>query len=302
MRPEIDIDAALQHGTPHRKPWGDNMVWVPGGTFRMGSNRHYPEEAPAHRVAVAGFWIDRTPVTNSQFARFVAATGHVTFAEIPPDPKNYPVALPHMLYAGSLVFRRPLERVQADHWGHWWNFMKGADWRHPWVLAARSKASATILWFTSPIRMHSPTRAGPARICPREAEWEFAARGGEEGAEFAWGDELTSGRQVNGQHLARSVSLAKPGAGRLRAHVSGRRLSANDYGLYDMIGNVWEWTSDWFSARHQPDAAKPCCIPKNPRGGEEKPELRSLPARKPNPAQGAQGRILLMRAKLLQAL
>src|SRR6185295_4383040 len=105
MRPEIDIDAALQHGTPHRKPWGDNMVWIPGGTFRMGSNRHYPEEAPAHRVAVAGFWIDRTPVTNSQFARFVAPPRQVTPAENPAAPKTCPDDLAPRLYAGSLVFR-----------------------------------------------------------------------------------------------------------------------------------------------------------------------------------------------------
>jgi formylglycine-generating enzyme required for sulfatase activity len=146
----------------------------------MGSNRHYPEEAPAHRVAVAGFWIDRAPVTNSQFARFVAATGHVTLAEIPPDPKAYPGALPHMLYAGSLVFRRPLERVHADHWGHWWNFMKGADWRHPLgpgstiegigdhpvVHVAYQDALAYARW------------AG--KDLPTEAEWEFAGRNEEE--------------------------------------------------------------------------------------------------------------------------
>jgi formylglycine-generating enzyme len=109
------IAPSIALGEPHRKPWGDDMIWIPGGTFRMGSDRHYPEEAPSHRVAVEGFWIERTPVTNRQFRRFVEATGHVTLAEIPPDPKDYPGALPHMLYAGSLVFRRPLERVLADH-------------------------------------------------------------------------------------------------------------------------------------------------------------------------------------------
>ena len=105
-----------------------NMIWIPGGTFRMGSDKHYPEEAPVHRVTVDGFWIDRTPVTNRQFKQFVRATGHVTFAEIPPDPKNYPGALPHMLYAGSLVFTPPGHPVDLINWDEWWVFLKGADW------------------------------------------------------------------------------------------------------------------------------------------------------------------------------
>jgi sulfatase modifying factor 1 len=108
-----------------------DMVWVPGGTFSMGSNDHYPEEAPVHHVRVDGFWIDRTPVTNRQFKDFVKATGHKTFAEIAPDPKDYPGALPHMLYAGSLVFVPPPSVNGLRDWSQWWTFMKGADWRHP---------------------------------------------------------------------------------------------------------------------------------------------------------------------------
>ena len=107
------------------------MVSIPGGTFRMGSDKHYPEEAPAHRVTVDGFCIDRTPVTNRQFKEFVRATGHKTFAEIPPNPRDYPGALPHMLYAGSLVFSPPAHAVDTRDWSQWWQFMKGADWRHP---------------------------------------------------------------------------------------------------------------------------------------------------------------------------
>jgi formylglycine-generating enzyme len=109
-----------------------NMVWIPGGMFRMGSDRHYPEEAPVHRVSVDGFWIDQTPVTNRQFKEFVRATGHKTFAEIPPDPKNYPDAVPHMLYAGSLVFTPPRPPVDLKNLGAWWAYMKGAYWRHPY--------------------------------------------------------------------------------------------------------------------------------------------------------------------------
>ena len=109
-----------------------DMVFIPGGTFRMGSDSHYPEEAPAHRVTVDGFWIDRTPVTNRQFKEFVQATGHVTFAEIAPDPKNYPGALPHMIFAGSLVFTPPSRPVDLRDWSQWWTLLKGADWRHPY--------------------------------------------------------------------------------------------------------------------------------------------------------------------------
>ncbi|HEY2424757.1 MAG TPA: SUMF1/EgtB/PvdO family nonheme iron enzyme, partial [Pseudolabrys sp.] len=108
------------------------MIWIPGGTFAMGSNDHYPEEAPVHRVTVDGFWIDRTPVTNRQFKAFVKATGHTTLAEIPPDPKHYPGALPHMLYAGSLVFAPPSRPVDLRDWSQWWTFLKGADWRRPY--------------------------------------------------------------------------------------------------------------------------------------------------------------------------
>src|SRR5262249_39442510 len=124
---ETDIAATQPRSAHAASP--HNMMWIPGGTFRMGSDKHYPEEAPAHRVTVDTFWIDRTPVTNREFRKFVNATGHVTFAEIKPDVKDYPGVLPHMLKAGSLVFTPPQHAVDLRDWSQWWDFKFGANWR-----------------------------------------------------------------------------------------------------------------------------------------------------------------------------
>ena len=141
------------------------MVLVPGGTFRMGSDRHYPEEAPVHRVTVDGFRIDRTPVTNRQFKAFIKATGHKTFAEIAPDPKDYPGALPHMIYAGSLVFVPPPAVQGLRDWSQWWQFMKGACWRHPYGPKSNINTSDNHPSCMCHFRMRSLTRSGRARTC-----------------------------------------------------------------------------------------------------------------------------------------
>ena len=247
----------------------DGMIVIAGGTFRMGSDRHYPEERPVHRVTVDSFWIDATPVTNRQFKEFVKATGHVTSAEIPPRAEDYPGALPHMLYAGSLVFTPPSHPVNLNDWSQWWQFLKGANWRHPYgpksninnldhhpvVHVAYSDALAFARW------------AG--KDLPTEAEWEFAARGGLDGAEYAWGDEFTP----DGNHRANTwqgnfphENLNRDGFARTSPV---KAFPPNGYDIYDMIGNVWEWTSDWYSQKHEADAPKACCIPENPRGARE---------------------------------
>lgn len=247
----------------------ENMIWLPGGRFLMGSNQHYPEEAPIHQVEVDGFFIDRTPVTNAEFGRFVEETGYVTFAEHPPDPKDYPGILPEMLFAGSLVFERPEHPVSDfDDWSQWWSFRKGANWRqplgpgkdpafpdHPVVHVVYEDALAFAHW------------AG--KSLPTEAEFEFAARGGLDGAEFAWGDELVPG----GQYLANFWQGEFPSENlKLDGYERTSPVGAfppNGYGLHDTIGNVWEWTSDWFAERHMAHPQKACCVPRNPRGATE---------------------------------
>jgi formylglycine-generating enzyme required for sulfatase activity len=242
------------------------MVRIPGGTFRMGSDKHYPEEAPAHRVSVDGFWMDATPVTNAQFRAFVEATGYVTWAEIDPDPKDYPGAKASMLKAGGLAFTPPRKPVDLRDFSQWWRFTFGANWRrpygkgshigglddHPVVQIAYKDAEAYATW------------AG--KELPTEAEWEFAARGGLDEAEFAWGNEFTPG----GKHMANTwqgnFPLENEQADGFARTSPVRAFPVNGYGLHDMIGNVWEWTTDWFSSRHPADAAKACCVPKNPRG------------------------------------
>ena len=248
---------------------GPEMIAVPGGSFLMGSDRHYPEEAPAHRVTVDGFYIDANPVTNREFREFVAATGHVTLAEIAPDAAKYPGALPKMLKPGSLIFNPPKRAGDLRDWSRWWKFQFGANWKrpygpgssstalgdHPVVHIAYSDAVAYAKW------------AG--KDLPTEAEWEFAARGGLDGAEYAWGDEFTPGSK----HMANTWQGAFPIENLLDdgyARTSPvNAFPPNGYGVYDMIGNVWEWTADWYAPRHEAESAKPCCIPRNPRGGRE---------------------------------
>jgi formylglycine-generating enzyme len=244
-----------------------HMVMIPGGTFRMGSDRHYPEEAPVHRVTVAPFWIDRTPITNRQFRQFVDTTGYVTVAEIAPDAKDYPGALPHMLKAGSLVFTPPRRPVDLKDWSQWWKFEFGANWRRPY---GRGKSNhgldehpvVHVAW--QDVEAYA---AWAGKELPTEAEWEFAARAGLDDAEYAWGDELTP----EGRHMANTWQGAFPNEN-LSTDGYARTspveaFPANAYGVHDMIGNVWEWTTDWFSTRHASDEPKACCIPENPRGG-----------------------------------
>lgn len=252
----------------------EGMRFIEGGIFTMGSERFYPEEAPMRPVRVDAFWIDETPVTNAAFQRFVEETGYRTVAEIPPDPRDYPGLDPADARAGSLLFQPTSGPVDLSDWSQWWTFSFGTDWHHPHgpdsrldgledhpvVHIAHADAAAYAKW------------AG--KRLPTEAEWEFAARGGIEGVDYAWGDALAP----EGRMLANYWQGAFPHGNTLEDGFERtspvRSYPPNGFGLYDMIGNVWEWTNDWFTQpRIERKTRGSCCVPSNPRGGTRRDSL-----------------------------
>lgn len=255
-----------------RNPNCRDMQWIEGAAFFMGSEHFYPEERPVRKVRVDSFWIDETPVTNREFAVFVAETGYVTFAEVAPDPRDYPGMAPDMAHPGSLVFNPTSGPVDLGDVTRWWRFDFGADWRHPWgagssidgmedhpvVQLAYQDALAYAQW------------AG--KELPTEAEWELAARGGLDRKAFAWGDELAPGGKMLANYWQGAFPYANQLAKGWERTSPVRSYPANGYGLFDMIGNVWEWTIDWWAlhSNHKKPFKGACCIPANPRGGKER--------------------------------
>ncbi len=241
------------------------MVWIPGGEFLMGSDDFYAEERPVHAVVVDGFWMDRFTVTVADYRHFVETTRYVTVAERPPDPAAYPGADPKLLVPGALVFRKARSAVRLDDYRNWWEWVPGAEWRrpegpgshlrgraqHPVVQIAYEDAEAYAAW------------AGKA--LPTEAEWEFAARGGLEAAVFPWGNDASP----KGRMMANTWQGEFPWQNLRLDGFEGTSpvgtFPPNGYGLFDMAGNVWEWTSDFFTPRHPDEGAASCCAPRNPR-------------------------------------
>ena len=248
-------------------------VLVPGGEFRMGSEGFDPEEGPVRTAVVADLWVDEHPVTNAAFRRFVKATGHVTGAEVPPTPEDFPGAEPGDLVPGSLVFRRTSGPVALDDWTRWWHWVPGADWRHPEgpgsTLHGRELHPVVHVGYEDAAAYAAWAR----RRLPTEAEWEHAARGGLDQATYAWGDDPEPGGRIMANRWFGRFpweNLSRQGFDRTSPV---KRFPANGYGLYDVTGNVWEWTASPWAATPDPGSAAAaeehgCCAPHLPTLGE----------------------------------
>jgi len=263
---------------PAPGPARPGMVWIPGGEFSMGAEdprglAHggpdpMSDARPIHRVYVDGFFMDQTEVTNEQFAKFVKATGYLTVAERKPRAEDFPGAPPENLVAGSVVFTPPARAVLLDNHYQWWNYLRGANWRHP-----QGPGSSLKGWEKCPV-VHIAYEDALAyaewagKRLPTEAEWEFAARGGLSGKVYPWGDELQpGGRWMANTHQGRFPIEDKAEDG-LRGSGPVAQFPPNGYGLYDMSGNAWEWVSDWYRPDYFTQLAATRGVTRNPRGPE----------------------------------
>jgi formylglycine-generating enzyme required for sulfatase activity len=259
------------------------LVELSGGSFRMGSTSFYPEEAPVHTATVDAFAVERHPVTNAQYAEFVADTGHVTVAERPLDPTQYPGVAAEDLAPGALVFRPTQGPIDLRDWRQWWDWAPGACWRHPFGPDGGSGTSWADRMDHPVVQLAYTDAAAYARWAgrrlPTEAEWEYAARGGAT-TTYAWGDEVApDGRPMANTWQGRFPYQNDGALGWVGTSPVGA-FPPNGFGLLDMIGNVWEWTTTPYSAHHVMDGTNGCCTPS---GGQERSDPGNV-ARTPDPA------------------
>jgi len=263
---------SVQQGS--RAPAG--MVWIPGGEFSMGAmdppasteaGMHGAVDArPIHRVYVDGFWMDQTDVTNAQFERFVRATGYITVAERKPRAEDFPGAPPENLVAGSVVFSPPDHDVALDNHFQWWNYVPGANWRHPLGPNSdiKGKEDYPVVHVAYDDALAYAKWAG--KRLPTEAEWEFASRGGLSGKTYPWGDEF----RAHDKWMANTHQGHFPIADTADDGYGGvspvGRFPPNGYGLYDMAGDVWQWTSDWYRPDYYAQLAAAGTVARNPQG------------------------------------
>ena len=269
-------------GAPTAAPEG--MVWIPGGEFSMGAAeppamddvgmKATTDSRPIHRVYVDGFWMDRTEVTNADFAKFVQATGYVTSAERTPRAEDLPGVAPENLVAGSVVFTRPHHPVALNDSLQWWSYVRGASWRHPLGPASAIEGNGKhgrqdkypVVHVSYDDAMAYAAWAG--KRLPTEAEWEFAARGGLSGKLYPWGDEFLNGdafRCNSHQGAFPREDLASDGFAGLGPVA---QFEPNGYGLYDVAGNAWEWVSDWYRPDYYETLAAAPVAARNPHGPE----------------------------------
>ena len=241
----------------------------------MGSSGFYPEEGPVREVGVDSFQLDRHPVTVSEFRRFVDGSGYMTVAERPLDPADYPEADPALLAPGSLVFHTTPGPVPLNDPSVWWEYVPGANWRSPEGpgsdVAGRARHPVTHVAFEDA----QAFARWAGKELPSEAEWEYAARGGLDAAVFAWGDEMLPDGKPRANFWQGDFPWRNTGANGWRGTSAVGSFPPNGYGLYDVTGNVWEWTVDFYSPRGAGVTSKPgeraCCVPRNPR--IDSPEL-----------------------------
>ncbi len=279
-KPPAAASAAFGPTVPNTKPSPGpapkGMVWIPGGEFSMGAQdppdmntvgmQATRDSRPIHRVYVDGFFMDKTDVTNAQFAAFVKVTGYITIAEKTPSAEDFPGAPPENLYAGGVVFSPPNHPVSLNDHFQWWNYVKGADWRHPTgpLSSIRGKENYPVVQVAYP-DAEAYAKWAHKRL-PTEAEWEFAARGGLAGKPYVWGEKF----KPNGKWMANTFQGQFPtkdtGADGFVGLAPVAQYAPNQYGLYDMAGNVWQWTSDWYRPDYYYQLAQEGGVARNPQG------------------------------------
>lgn len=250
-----------------RAPAPAGMVWIPGGEFSMGCEDAAMRDArPFHRVAVDGFWMDQTEVTNEEFVRFVKATGYVTVAERKPDTKDFPGTSPENLVPGSVVFTPPDTEVPLDDHYVWWRYVPGASWRHPSGPESdlKGKKKNPVVHITYEDAEAYAKWAG--KRLPTEAEFEFAARGGLDRKRFVWGDEFKPGGKFQANTFQGHFPNQNTGEDGFITTSPVGAFPANGFGLFDMAGNVWEWTSDWYRPDYYRTLAATKQVARNPQG------------------------------------
>ncbi|MBI3484359.1 MAG: formylglycine-generating enzyme family protein [Acidobacteria bacterium] len=272
FQPTIVNPAAPSESTPA------GMVWIPGGEFSMGAAdpsgvdqnkvgmQATTDSRPVHRVYVDGFFMDTTDVTNAQFAAFVKATGYVTVAERKPRAEDFPGAPPENLVAGSVVFSPPDHAVPLNNHFQWWSYVKGANWRHPLGPGSGIKGMEKFPVVHIAYEDAEAYAKWAGKRLPTEAEWEFAARGGLSGKPYVWGDEFRPGGKWMANTHQGHFPVNDTGEDGHVGVTAAAQYPPNGYGLYDMAGNVWQWTSDWYRPDTYARLAVVGGVARNPRG------------------------------------